>query len=134
MTTGYGARQQMLTVAADTLFHFHPNDGLAREFKRLVKQLGEPASARRNEIVHGIITASITCTATSRRDACIIFWLPAYHSAKRRDLMTVAAYRYSSKEIEFFRENFRRLAAEVNDFGSALARWRATLLRKGRAP
>jgi hypothetical protein len=36
-TSGFGARQQMLIVAADAFFYQHHNDALRGEFKRIVK-------------------------------------------------------------------------------------------------
>lgn len=127
-TTGFNARQQMLFTAADALFHYRPNETLQAEFKRVIKLLGDPASGRRNEFAHGLVIGE------DRRDRMHYFLVPPFMSAKKRSFDTTPTYKYTSKEIEGFKNKYRILAGDVYRLRKAILDWRAAWPKKGLAP
>jgi hypothetical protein len=127
-TTGFSLRQQMLVQAAKALFHYETNKALHTEFLRVVKQIGDPASGRRNDVVHGLVIGE------NRGDRMHYFLVPSYHSARKRDFNATPAYKYTSKEIEEFKNKYRLLAGEVHRLNMAISDWRATWPKKPRVP
>ncbi|HUE10118.1 MAG TPA: hypothetical protein VMQ54_04240 [Steroidobacteraceae bacterium] len=128
-TTGYSVRQQMLIQAAMALFHYQANEALHAEFLRVVKQIGDPASGRRNEIAHGLVVGEHRPDHPMR-----YFLVPSYHSVKKRDFDAKPAYKYTAKEIEGFTNKYRLLAGEVHRLNMAISDWRATWPKKPHVP
>lgn len=122
--SAFNVRQQMLMHAADAFFHYAPNDELRARFNRIVKSLADNASARRNEIAHGLVIAQNKGHGES------YFLVPSYHSAKKRSFAADPTYQYTSKEIEDFTKKFRLLAAEVYRLGVACLEWHAASQKK----
>ena len=125
-TTGFNARQQMLSTAADVLFHYHPNETLQTEFKRVTKMLCGPASGRRNEFAHGIAIGE------HRRDRMHYFLVPSFMSSRKRDIDTMPSYKYTSKEIQPYIKKYAVLAGDVYRLRKAILDWRATWPSTGR--
>jgi hypothetical protein len=125
-TTGFNARQQMLSTAADVLFHYHPNETLQTEFKRVTKTLCGPASGRRNEFAHGIVIGE------HRRDRMHYFLVPPFMSSRKRDIDTMPSYKYTSKEIQPYIKKYAVLAGDVYLLRKAILDWRATWPSTGR--
>lgn len=125
-TTGFNARQQMLIHAAEALFHFKKNQTLNDEFWRVVKQLCDPASGRRNEVAHGIVVGE------DRRDRMHYFLVPPFMSAKKRGFDSTPTYKYTSKEIEGFKNKYRLLAGDVYRLRKSILDWRGTWPKTGR--
>jgi hypothetical protein len=125
-TTGFNARQQMLFTAANVIFHYHPNDTLQSEFNRVIKQLCDPASGRRNEFAHGLVIGE------ERRHRTHYFLVPPYMSSKKRGIDTMPFYAYTAKEIQPYVKKFAVLAGDVYRLRKAILDWRATWPRTGR--
>jgi hypothetical protein len=117
----------MLFNAADAMFHYHSNNDLEIEFKRVVKLLCDPASGRRNEFAHGLVIGE------HRRDRMHYFLVPPYMSTKKRDFDLTPAYQYTSKEIEVFKSKYRLLAGDIYRLNKAISDWRATWPKTTRA-
>jgi hypothetical protein len=132
-TTGFSARQQMLIQAAEAFFQFHYSANLHAEFMRIVKQAGDPASGRRNEIAHGLVVGDHVLSKDRDAENVQYFLVPSYHSTKKRDFFKGApTYKYTSKEIEGFTQKYRLLAGEVYRLRKAIIAWRDHLTSAAR--
>ena len=118
-TTGFNMRQQMLSTAADVLFHYHPNDTLQTEFKRVINTLCKEASGRRNEFAHGLVIGQ------ERRDRMHYFLVPSFMSSKKRGIDMMPSYTYTSKEIQPYIKKYA-----VLDLNKKILDWRATWPKK----
>jgi hypothetical protein len=124
--SGFSARQQMLSQAAEAFFYYAPNEGLQVEFNRIVKSLCVNASARRNEIAHGLVVSQNKGAGES------YFLVPSFHSTKKRSFAAEPAYQYTSKEIEIFTRKFRLLAGEVHRLSTECLTWHEAQKKRSR--
>jgi hypothetical protein len=103
--TTFQVRQQMVLAAADSFFHDNPDPDLQRRIHDLFKKLMNDASARRNEIAHGIVTNIHTS-----RKLPNYFLVPPYHSTRKRGHDAEPSYLYTASHISTYAMHFDTLS------------------------
>jgi hypothetical protein len=101
-------RRQMIESAAEIFFRNFPNEAAEKELTRLM-QIYDSASARRNDLAHGIAGGDDNDAGETW-----CFLVPNTWGSKLRDLHLKIAYRYSSKQIEVYEQAFFALGARAS--------------------
>jgi hypothetical protein len=110
------ARGTMMNAAAEFYFHIFPNPALKKTVGDLLGEVGH-YGARRNEIAHGLVMGYEVYTPPGRKPStgCCLF--PAHYNNKKIKLGVGRdrhpSYIYTSKEIDAFGANFKKLLPRV---------------------
>jgi len=99
-------RATMLIEAAEAYFNLHPDENLTHRFSRIVSTECREFSSRRNEIAHGRVQAAFESPMGGRLSN---FLTPGLYASKKWRPNEPPKYIYTSKEIDYFRNQFEEL-------------------------
>ncbi|MFA5968915.1 MAG: hypothetical protein WC816_06690 [Sphingomonas sp.] len=112
----FQGRCDLLRAASESYFDgYHPKaDFLLDDFKTILASANKFAE-RRNEIAHGVVDIFRQSPRDSQNITSIETYAiyPSYSTFKERDLDSIPTYCYTSKELDYFCDEFRKLRAPV---------------------
>jgi hypothetical protein len=136
----FRGRAEMVRAAAEVHFMLFPNTDLQKTFKAFYNQVINHASARRNEIAHGIVRPFASVVNGQFTRSFMLF--PPYYAANKNEINRIelrddviqvmwqtGKYAYSSVEIDKFAKGFRDLVPTlVTILGPVLAATKGVVL------
>lgn len=111
----FSGRKDMLDAAAKAFFHKNQNDADYAEYTRLIK-LACLFSPRRNEIAHGRVVRDFELTVSGASANHGHFLFPSSYMARKNPIAEAPVYKYTSRQIANFTDQFEELADKVAHF------------------
>jgi len=99
--------RQMIAAAAEIFFRNFPDAAAESELSQLLKWYGD-ASSRRNDFAHGIVGGDII------NGTHFYFLVPNTWGSRSRKMNLEIEYRYSSEQIQDFKDRFRQLGGRAS--------------------
>ncbi|MBY0300040.1 MAG: hypothetical protein K2X71_29055 [Methylobacterium sp.] len=121
----FNARQSMVNAASAALFHYQKNDTLRDAIKYTLENVCKDASARRNEIAHGIVIKRARGSGSSGG----YFLTAGLYSSLKRDMRFEAKYEYTSRQIKNYAHLFDKLTTSVSQLTDAVLDFQDSLRR-----
>lgn len=121
----FNARQSMVNAASAALFHHRKNDALRDAVKYILENVCKDASARRNEIAHGIVIKRAGRGGSSGG----YFLTAGLYSSLKRDISFEAKYEYSSRQIKIYAQLFDKISISVTQLTNSVLDFQVSLKR-----
>ena len=104
----FNQRATMLEEAASAYFHATPHPSFQERFHQLIKIECRNFAGRRNDIAHGLVEKGF-----DKSGGLSNFLIPGRYASKKWKPDQPPHYLYSSKEIDYFAEQFAALYDQV---------------------